>query len=94
MRLTRSDWAGPVNIGSDEMISIDAFVDMIASIAGKKVDKRHISGPTGVRGRNSDNRLIEQKLGWRPTQPLKTGIAKTYEWILGEAQKAASKRVD
>jgi GDP-D-mannose 3',5'-epimerase len=81
LRLTRSGWTGPVNIGSDEMISIDGFVDMIADIAGKRIGKRHISGPTGVRGRNSDNRLIESKLGWRPRQPLKVGVAKTYEWI-------------
>jgi nucleoside-diphosphate-sugar epimerase len=92
LRLTRSDWAGPVNIGSDEMVSIDAFVDMIAAIAGKRIGKRHIPGPTGVRGRNSDNRLIQQKLSWRPTQPLKNGVAKTYEWILRQTQRNASAR--
>jgi len=84
LRLTRSDWSGPVNIGSDEMISIDAFVDMIAGVAGKRIGKRHISGPTGVRGRNSDNRLIQQKLGWRPSQPLRNGVAQTYEWVLSQ----------
>ncbi len=80
-RLIQSDWTGPVNIGSDEMISIDGLVDLVAEIAGKRITKRHISGPTGVRGRNSDNKLIERKLGWRPTQSLRSGIAKTYDWI-------------
>jgi nucleoside-diphosphate-sugar epimerase len=74
------------------MVSIDAFVDMIAAIAGKRIGKRHIPGPTGVRGRNSDNRLIQQKLSWRPTQPLKNGVAKTYEWILRQTQRNASAR--
>ena len=93
LRLTRSDWSGPVNIGSDEMISIDAFVDMIADVAGRRIGKRHIPGPTGVRGRNSDNRLIQQKLGWRPTRPLRDGVAKTYEWILRQTRSNASARV-
>ena len=86
LRLMRSEWTGPVNIGSDEKVSIDAFVDMIADVAGKRIGKRHVPGPTGVRGRNSDNRLIEQKLGWRPTQPLEAGIAKTYEWISNQVR--------
>ena len=90
LRLTRSDFTGPVNIGSDEMISIDGLVDMIASIAGKRIYKRHIAGPTGVRGRNSDNRLIEQQLGWRPSRPLKDGIARTYAWIAAQAEQRAA----
>ena len=90
LRLTRSDFTGPVNIGSDEMISIDGLVDMIASIAGKRIHKRHIAGPTGVRGRNSDNRLIEQQLGWRPSRPLKDGIARTYAWIAAQAEQRAA----
>ena len=90
LRLTRSDFTGPVNIGSDEMISIDGLVDMIASIAGKRIYKRHIAGPTGVRGRNSDNRLIEQELGWRPSRPLKDGIARTYAWIAAQAEQRAA----
>ena len=90
LRLTRSDFTGPVNIGSDEMISIDGLVDMIASIAGKRIHKRHIAGPTGVRGRNSDNRLIEQQLGWRPSRPLRDGIARTYAWIAAQAEQRAA----
>jgi len=81
LRLTRSDWAGPVNIGSDEMVTINQLADMAMEIAGKKLSKRHIEGPLGVRGRNSDNRLIQEQLSWRPSQPLKKGIEKTYKWI-------------
>ena len=77
----RSSFAGPVNIGSDEMVTINELADSIMAIAGKKLEKRHIPGPLGVRGRNSDNRLIEQKLGWRPRQPLSAGFAVTYQWI-------------
>ncbi|MCF8095117.1 MAG: NAD-dependent epimerase/dehydratase family protein [Desulfobacteraceae bacterium] len=79
--LTRSDWTGPVNIGSDEMVSINQLADMVMEIAGRKLTKKHVEGPLGVRGRNSDNTLIEQKLGWRPSQPLLKGLEKTYEWI-------------
>jgi nucleoside-diphosphate-sugar epimerase len=88
IRLTRSDWTGPVNIGSEEMVSINGFADMIAEIAGKKIGKRHISGPTGVPGRNSDNRLIYEKLGWQPTQPLTVGLEKTYRWISNQVELA------
>ena len=81
IKLMRSNWTGPVNIGSDEMVSIDQLVDMVMNIAGKKITKNHIPGPLGVRGRNSDNRLIYNKLGWKPSQPLKKGLRLTYEWI-------------
>jgi len=67
-RLMESDFAGPVNIGSEEMVSINQLADMIMDIAGKKLTVKHISGPLGVRGRNSDNRLIEEKLGWKPSR--------------------------
>lgn len=80
-RLTRSDWPGPVNIGSDEMVSINQLADMVMDISGKRLTKKHIEGPLGVRGRNSDNNLIEQKLGWRPNRLLKEGLEKTYSWI-------------
>jgi nucleoside-diphosphate-sugar epimerase len=81
IRLMRSGFEGPVNIGSDEMVTINQLADSIMAIAGKKLEKRHIPGPLGVRGRNSDNRLIEGKLGWRPEQPLSAGLAVTYAWI-------------
>jgi len=81
LRLMRSSWIGPVNIGSDEMVSINQLTDRVMAIAGKKLEKVHIQGPEGVRGRNSDNRLIHEKLGWRPTLPLTYGLDKTYSWI-------------
>jgi len=80
-RLLRSDFVGPVNIGSEEMVTINQLVDIVADIAGKKIDKHHIPGPTGVRGRNSDNRLIEKELGWSPSSTLRAGLEKTYAWI-------------
>lgn len=87
LRLVRSDWTGPVNIGSEEIISIDGLADMVMDIAGKKLTKRHVSGPLGVRGRNSDNRLISQRLGWAPSQPLRAGLEKTYAWIAEEVRR-------
>jgi len=80
-RLMQSDFRGPVNIGSSEMVSIDALAGMIMRIAGKHVGLKHIPGPLGVRGRNSDNSLCEEKLGWKPTASLREGLAKTYPWI-------------
>jgi nucleoside-diphosphate-sugar epimerase len=81
LRLIRSDFAGPVNIGSEEMVTINQLVDLVADIAGKRLRKKHISGPTGVRGRNSDNRLIAERLGWKPSAPLRSGLEQTYGWI-------------
>ncbi|MCB2076473.1 MAG: NAD-dependent epimerase/dehydratase family protein [Novosphingobium sp.] len=81
LRLTRSGFEGPVNVGSDEMVTINQLVDYVADIAGKKIIKNHIPGPTGVRGRNSDNALIEERLGWRPSERLRDGLEKTYQWI-------------
>ena len=81
IRLMRSKFAGPVNIGSEEMVTINGLAEIISNIAGKKVHLQHIPGPQGVRGRNSDNRLIERELGWSPSQPLKAGLEVTYRWI-------------
>lgn len=89
IRLLRSDWTGPVNIGSDEMISINSLAEMTMKIAGKNLSIKHIPGPLGVRGRNSDNRLIEQRLGWRPSQPLSEGLATTYHWIAEQVKNTA-----
>jgi GDP-D-mannose 3', 5'-epimerase len=80
-RLTRSNFSGPVNIGSEEMVTINGLVDVVCDIAGKKLEKIHIPGPLGVRGRNSDNRLIAQKLGWRPSQTLRRGLELTYSFV-------------
>lgn len=81
LRLMRSDFTGPVNIGSEEMISINELADRVMKVTGKKLYKKHIQGPLGVRGRNSDNALIREKLGWAPSQPLGVGLKKTYYWI-------------
>lgn len=81
LRLMNSDFIGPVNIGSDEMVTINQLVDIVSEIAGKKIKKKHIEGPTGVKGRNSDNKLIYEKLGWKPSSKLKDGLEKTYKWI-------------
>jgi len=80
-RLMDSDFIGPVNIGSEEMVTINQLVDTAAKVAGKKIQKNHIDGPLGVRGRNSNNDLIREKLGWDYEQSLEEGIRKTYEWI-------------
>jgi GDP-D-mannose 3',5'-epimerase len=90
IRLTRSDFEGPVNIGSDEMVSINQLVDLVSDIAGKTIHKNHIDGPLGVRGRNSDNRLIEQKLGWKPSASLRQGLESTYGWIEGQLRRNVS----
>ncbi len=81
LRFTRGDWEGPVNIGSEEMVSINDFARMIMAIANKKVNIVNIPGPLGVRGRRSDNTLIKQKLNWAPSLPLNEGLTKTYNWI-------------
>jgi len=91
-RLMMSTFLGPVNIGSEEMLPINDLVKVVADAAGKQIRIKHISGPIGVMGRNSDNSLIREKLGWAPSRPLKEGIAKTYEWIA--AQVLASKDVE
>ena len=80
-RLMDSDFLGPVNIGSEEMVTINQLVDTAARVAGKTVEKNHIDGPLGVRGRNSNNDLIREKLGWDYSQTLEEGIRKTYAWI-------------
>ena len=80
-RLMMSDFTGPVNVGSEEMIAINDLVKMVAGVANKSITIKNIPGPTGVRGRNSDNKLIREKLGWAPSQSLVDGIAKTYQWI-------------
>jgi nucleoside-diphosphate-sugar epimerase len=81
VRLLRSTFPGPVNIGSQEMVTISQMVDIVAEVAGKRIGKRHIPGPQGVRGRNSDNRLINEMLCWAPAQPLRAGLEPTYRWI-------------
>jgi GDP-D-mannose 3',5'-epimerase len=87
LRLMRSDFTGPVNIGSEEMVSINQFAEMIIGISGKNIHINNIDGPVGVNGRNSDNKLILNKLNWQPSLPLINGLQKTYEWIATQLKK-------
>ncbi|MFM9105793.1 MAG: NAD-dependent epimerase/dehydratase family protein [Chloroflexota bacterium] len=89
-RLLRSDFAGPVNIGSEEMISINDLALLAAEIAGKRLTLRHVEGPQGVRGRNSHNALIREKLGWAPAQPLRRGLEETYAWVAAQVAAAGA----
>ena len=91
-RLVQSDFTGPVNIGSEEMVSINELVDIAAKVAGKDVEKNHIDGPLGVRGRNSNNDLIREKLDWDYTMTLEEGIKKTYDWI--NEEQLGNKKVE
>lgn len=87
-QLMDSDFAGPVNIGSEEMVTINQLAEMAMDIAGKNLTIKHIPGPLGVRGRNSDNNLINEKLGWKPSKSLKDGMVKTYNWIAQQVKEA------
>ena len=89
LRLMASDFNDPLNLGQDRMVTINELADMIAAIAGIEITKKHIDGPMGVRGRNSDNDLLRQTLGWEPAISLEEGLAQTYRWI-EEQVKAAS----
>jgi nucleoside-diphosphate-sugar epimerase len=84
----RSDWTGPVNVGSEEMVTINQLAEMVMEIAEKKLRVKHVSGPQGVRGRNSDSRLIKEKLDWAPSLPLRDGMEKTYKWIEGQVRNS------
>jgi nucleoside-diphosphate-sugar epimerase len=87
LRLMRSDFEGPVNIGSEEMVTINELAQYVIDISGKNITIKNIDGPTGVRGRNSDNKLIQEKLGWSPSYPLYDGLTKTYKWISKQVNK-------
>lgn len=86
-RLMESDFIGPVNIGSEEMVTINQLAEMVIEIASKKLCIRNIPGPLGVRGRNSDNKLIYEKLKWKPDYPLRKGLERTYQWIEKQAKE-------
>jgi nucleoside-diphosphate-sugar epimerase len=88
-RMMESDFIGPVNIGSEEMVTINQLVETAAKVSGKTVSKNYIDGPLGVRGRNSNNDLIREKLGWDYSQTLEDGICKTYNWIVGQINAKA-----
>ena len=89
-KLMRSDCSEPLNLGQDRLVSINELVDMVVRIAGIRVEKRHVPGPQGVRGRNSDNTKLREILGWEPSIPLEEGLSRTYAWI--EERVRAKKR--
>jgi nucleoside-diphosphate-sugar epimerase len=93
LRLIRSSFSGPVNIGSEEMVSINQLAHTIMDIAGKRLSLKHIPGPLGVRGRNSHNELIEKRLNWKPTRPLTEGLEVTYSWIEEQVRLAEGRNV-
>lgn len=86
LRLMESDFPGPLNLGRDRVVTIDKLVDIIADIAGIKVEKKYVKGPQGVRSRNSDNSLCEEVLGWVPSTLLVKGLTVTYQWIFKQVQ--------
>jgi nucleoside-diphosphate-sugar epimerase len=87
-----SNFTGPVNIGSEEMITINGLAEMAMDIAKKKLSIRHISGPLGVRGRNSDNALIKEKLKWAPSSTLRQGMELVYLWVEKQVKQAGTKK--
>jgi Nucleoside-diphosphate-sugar epimerases len=91
IRLLRSDVQTPLNIGSEEMISINDLAQLVIDISGKSLAIQNVAGPQGVRGRNSDNRLIRKMLDWEPKKPLKNGISETYKWIDDQLKRRHNK---
>lgn len=88
VRLLRSDWPHPLNLGTDRLVSVDELVGLVARIAGRRVRLRHdLSKPVGVRGRNSDNTRLRQVLGWEPSISLEDGLAETYRWVEGQVRE-------
>jgi GDP-D-mannose 3',5'-epimerase len=92
LRITKSDFREPLNLGSTEMVSMNEMMEIVMGVEGKKLPIKHIPGPEGVRGRNSDNELILEKLGWQPTVRLADGLALTYKWIKGQIEKERKER--
>jgi len=94
LRLTTSDLAEPVNIGSTELVTVNELVDMVADIAGLEVERVHdLNAPQGVRGRNSDNTMLQRELGWQPSMGLRSGLERTYAWILEQVRVGVAQRV-
>lgn len=90
LQLMRSDCAEPLNIGSDQMVTIDELARMLMDVAGKTLSIRNVPGPLGVRGRTSDNRLISARLGWAPRRSLREGLAQTYAWIRAQVASGST----
>jgi GDP-D-mannose 3', 5'-epimerase len=92
-KLMRSEWHEPLNLGQDRMVTINQLADMVAAAAGVRIAKKHVSGPMGVRGRNSDNTRLREVLGWEPQVSLEDGLKRTYDWIEQQVQTRVSKSV-
>jgi nucleoside-diphosphate-sugar epimerase len=92
-RLMRSDYRQPLNLGQDRMVTIDELADMVAEIAGIRIEKKHIDGPQGVRGRNSDNSLLREVLEWEPEIPLEEGLRRTYGWVEEQVRQQLAPQV-
>ncbi len=86
-KLMRSDYRAPLNLGQDRLVTIDQLADLVAGAAGFAIVKKHVAGPQGVRGRNSDNTRLRQVLGWEPSVSLEEGLARTYRWIEGQVRQ-------
>ena len=82
----RSDYQDPLNLGQDRMVTINQLADMVADVAGIRINKKHVPGPQGVRGRNSDNTRLKEVLSWEPEISLEEGLARTYRWIESQIQ--------
>ncbi len=93
LKLMRSEYREPLNLGQDRMISINELAAMVADVAGIRISVKHISGPQGVRGRNSDNTRLKQVLGWEPEVSLEEGLRRTYEWIEQQVRVSMEKKV-
>src|SRR5690606_31899850 len=89
-RLMRSDYSEPLNLGQDRLVTINELAALVAGAAGVQLDKVHVPGPQGVRGRNSDNTLLREVLGWEPTISLEDGLARTYSWIEQQVAKTST----
>jgi nucleoside-diphosphate-sugar epimerase len=88
-RIMHSDYPHPLNLGTDELVTVNELVDLVAEVAGRHITKEHdLSKPQGVRGRNSDNTRLREVLGWEPQIPFKEGLVPTYRWIESELRKA------
>ncbi|KAL2325386.1 hypothetical protein Fmac_024444 [Flemingia macrophylla] len=94
LQLTKSDFREPVNIGSDEMVSMNEMAEIVLSFENKNIPIHYIPGPEGIRGRNSDNTLIKEKLGWAPTMKLKDGLRITNFWIKEQIEKEKTQGID
>jgi nucleoside-diphosphate-sugar epimerase len=88
----KSDFTGPVNVGSEEMVTINQLAEMTMKIAEKKLALKHVRGPLGVRGRNSDNHVIREKLGWAPSAKLEDGIRETFKWVQEQVRETGISR--